>query len=208
MTTALTIYDITCTIFIKSHALFMTSHLLCVMSHSLCVLRHTMTIDLWHQVLYVYNIFIYMAWCTVLWPHNHCVPSQPLCLTLRSVYFRYYTQCTNFMKRSGCMSSEHLYIWHHMHYIWHLIHSLWHHTTLFMMSSLLYLTSHPVYLTSPPLYLWNHNHSINDTTATLCMISYTVYMWHLIYNIYDIMSTMYDNTALCGFDTTLGICMT
>ena len=168
----------------------------------------TQWLYLWHQTLYVYDILIYMASCTVLWPYNHCVPSQPLCLTLHSVYFRHYTQCTNFMISSECMSSQHLYIWHHTHYIWHDIHSLWHHTPLFMTSSPLYLTFHPVYLTSRPLYLCNHTHSINDIIETVCMISHTVYMWLPIQYIYDIISTMYDNTTLCVVDTTLAICVT
>ena len=186
MTTALNIYDIICTIFIISHALYLTSHWLSMMSHSLCVLHHTMI--LWHQTLYVYDIFTLYGITTVLWPHNHCVPSQPLCLTLHSVYFRHYKQCTSFMKISECMSSQPLYIWQHMHYIWHHIHSLWHHT-LFMISSPLCLTSHPLYLTSRPLYLCNHTHSLNYIPPTLC-ISYTVYMWHPIHYIYDIISNM------------------
>ena len=158
------------------------------------------TICLWH---------IHLIWHhTILWAHNHCVASQPLCLTFHSVYFWHYKQCTNFMKRSECMSSQPLYVWHHMHYMWHHIHSLWHQPTLLMMSPPLYLTIQPLYLTSRPLYLCNHNHSLNDITATLCMISHTVYMWHPIHYIYDIVSTMYDNTTLCDVDTTLGICVT
>ena len=174
--------------------------------HYVCYI--TQWFYLWHQTLNEYDIFIYTVSRTVLWPHNHCVPSQPLCLTLHSVCFRHYTQCTNFMKRSECMSSQHLYVWHHTHYIWHHIHSLWHHTTLFMTSSPLCLTSHPVYLTSHPLYLCNQTHSTNDVTDTVCMISHTVYMWHPIHYIYDIISSMYDNTTLCVVDTTLGICVT
>ena len=112
------------------------------------------------------------------------------------------------MKICVCMSSQPLYVWHHMHYIWHHIHYLWHHTTLFMMSSPLNLTWHPLYQTSRPLYLCNHTHSTNDITATLCMTSHTVYMWHPIHYICDIISTMYDNTTLCVVDTTLGICVT
>ena len=95
-----------------------------------------------------------------------------------------------------------------MHYIWHHIHSLWHHTTLFMRSSPLYLTSYPVYLISHPLYLCNHTQCINDIIATLCVISHRVYMGHPIHYIYDIISTMYENTTLCVVDTTLGICVT
>ena len=149
-----------------------------------------------------------MASHTVLWPHNNCLPSQPLCLTLHSVYFWHYTQCTNFMTRSEYMSSQPLYVWNHMHWIWHHIHYLWHHTTLFRMSNPLYITSPPLFVTSHPLYLCNHTHSISDITATLCMISHTVHMWHHIHYIYVIMSTMYDNTTQCVVDTTLGIYVT
>ena len=149
-----------------------------------------------------------MASGTVLWPQNHCVPSQPLCLTLHSVYFWHYTQWTNFMKRSECMSSEPLYEWHHIHYIGDHVHSSWHHSTLLMMSSPLYLTIHPRYLTSLPLYLSNHTHSLSDISATLCIILHKVYIWYPIHYIYDIIYTMYDNTALCVVDTTLGICVT
>ena len=136
---------------------------------------------------------------------------QPLCASTATmpditVYFRHYTQCTNFMKRSECMSSQNLYVWHHTHYIWHHIHSLWHHTSLFMTSSPQYLTSHPVYLTSRPLYLCSHTHSINDISDTLCMITHTVYMWRSIHDIYDIMSTMYGNRTLCGWYHTRHMC--
>ena len=94
-----------------------------------------------------------------------------------------------------------------MHYIWHHIQSLLHHTTLFMTSSPLYLISHPLYLTSRPLYLCNHTHSLNCITASLCMISHTVYMWLPIHYFYYLISTLYDNTKLC-VDTTLGVCVT
>ena len=197
-----------------SHALYSLHHthyiwhlIYSVWCHIHYVCYTTQWLYLWYQTLYVYDIFIYMVSHTVLWPHNHCVLSQPLCLTLHSIYFRHYIQGTNFMKSSECMSSQHLYVWHHTHYIWHHIHSLWHHTTLFMMSIPLYLTSNPVSLTSCPLYLCNHTYSINDITATLYMISRTVYMWHPTLYIYYIISTMYDNTTLCVFDITLGICV-
>ena len=189
------------------HGIYMTSPLLCMMSHSLCVTWHNDSIyDIKHYMFMTYSPD--MSSCTVLWAHNHYVPSEPLCVTLRSVYFWYYPQCTNVMKRSVCMSSQPLYVWHHMHYIWHHIQSLWHHTTVFMTSSPLYLTSYPLYLTSLPLYLSNHTHSLSDITATLCMITHRVYIWYPIHYIYDIIHTMYDNTTVCVFDTTLGICVT
>ena len=158
-----------------SHALYSWHH-----SHGIWYFIHCMFI----------TCSLDMASRTVLWPHNHCVPSQPLCLTLHSVSFWHFTQCSNIMKRSVCVSSQPLYVWPHMHYIWHHIHSLWHHTTLFRTSSPLYLTSHPLYLTSHPLYLCNHTHSIIDITAILRMISHILYLWHPIHYIYDIISTM------------------
>ena len=173
----------------------------------MCVTSHNDSIfDIKHYMFMTYSHYI--ASRTVLSPHNHCVPSQPICLTLHSMNFWHYTQCTNFMKRSEVMSSQRLYVWHHMHYIWHHIQYFGPHTTLFMTSSPLYLTSHQLYLTAHPLYLCSHPHSLKDITATLCMISHTVYMWHPIHYIYDIISTMYDNTTLCVVDTTLGICVT
>ena len=162
MTIALSVYDITHIIYDISSTLYDVTFTMSVTSHSDSIF------DIKHYMFMTYSF--YMASHTVLWPHNHCVPSEPLCLTLHSVYFWHYTQCTNFMTGSECKSSLPLYIWHHMHYIWHQIHSLWHHTTLFMTSSPLYLISHPLYLTSHPLYLCNHTLSIKDITATLCMI--------------------------------------
>ena len=196
------IHYITCVIYDISSTLYDVTFTMCVTSHNDTIY------DIKPYMIMTYSLD--MASRTVLWPHKHCVPSQPLCLTLHSKYIWHYKQCTNFMERSECKSSQPLYIWHHMHYIWHHIHSLLHHISLFMTSSPLYLTSHPLYLTSHPLYLCNHTHSINDITATLCMISHTAYMWHPIHYIYDIISTMYDNTTLCVVDrdTTLRICVT
>ena len=162
----------------------------------------------WYQTLYVHDIFTLYGITHNVMTTNHCVPSKPLCLVLHSEYFWYYKKCTNFITRSECKSSQPLYIWHHMHYKWHHIHSLWHHATLFMTSSPLYLTSLPLYVTLLPLYLCNHTHCINDITATLYMISHMVYLWQPTPNIYDIISTMYDNTTLCVVDTALGICVT
>ena len=96
---------------------------------TMCVTSHNDSIYDIKQYMFMTYSFD-MASCTVLWPHSHCVPSQPLCLTLDSMYFSHYTHCTNVMKRSVCMSSQPLYVWHHMHYIWHHIHSLLYHPML------------------------------------------------------------------------------
>ena len=79
-------------LFMTSHALYSIHpmhyiwHLIYFMwchIHYVCYITHWLY--LWHQTFYVYDIFIYMASCTVLWPNNHCVPSQH--------YAWHYTQC-------------------------------------------------------------------------------------------------------------------
>ena len=160
--------DITCSIYDMSSTLYDVTFIIYVTSHNACIS------DIRNSMFMTYPL--YMTSHTVLWQHNYCVTSQPLCLTLHSVNFWYYTQCTNFMKSSECMSSQPLYVWHHMHYIWHHIHSLWHHTTLFM-------TLSPHYLTSLPLYLCHHTNTIDDITANICMTSHPVYLGHHIHYI-------------------------
>ena len=142
-----------------------------------------------------------MASETLLWQHNHCLTSQPLCLTSHQLYLCHHTHWMNFIKPSVCMTSQPLCVWHHMHYMWYHIHNLGDHTPLCM-------TSGPLYLTSLPLYLCHQTHPIDDITATICMTSPTVYLWHHIHYIYDIISTKYDITTVCVYDATLGICMT
>ena len=146
--------------------------------------------SLWHQTLYVCDIFtLYGNTHSVMTTQSVCAFTATMPVITLSVFLTLHTMY-HFMKRSQCMSSQPIYVWHHMHYIWHHLHALWHHATLFMMSSPLYLTSHSLYLTSRLLYLRQHTHSLNDITATLCMISHTVYMWHPIHYVYDIISTM------------------
>ena len=89
------IYDISCTLYDVTYTMCVTSH-------------HDSIYDIKPYMFMTYSLD--MASCTVLWPHNHYVPSQPLCLTLHSVYFWHYTQGTNFMKRSVCMSSQNLFV--------------------------------------------------------------------------------------------------
>ena len=167
----------------------MISHLLCMMSHSLCVLHHTMTLSMASNNIYLFYSFN-MASGTVLWPQNHCVPSQPLCLTLHSMYFWHYTKCTNFLKRSECMSSEPLYVWLHMHYIWHHIYSLWLHTIEF-------ITLHPLHSWHHTLNIWHNTYgntniisdicpTISNTISTLSVSSNPGYQLYHTHSLYDI----------------------
>ena len=187
--TTFTINDITCTIFIPWHALYMTSHLLCMMSHSLFVTSHNEPIyGIKHYMFMLYSLD--MASGTVLWPQNHYVPSQPLCLALHSMYFWHYTQCTNFLKRSECMSSQPLYVWHHMQYIWHHIHSLWRHT-------IEVIPLHPLHAWHRTPNIWHNTYgntnvisdicpNISNTTSTVSVSSNPAYQLYHTHTLYDI----------------------
>ena len=139
MSTILSIYDITCTVFMTSHALYMTCHLLCVISHSLYVWLLTMTVSMTKHTLHLWHI-------SFIWHHTQRYDNPNIvCFTTtmsditptvsvssHPMYQLYQTQCS--------MTSQLLYVQHLMHHLWHHIHSLWHHTTLFMSSSLVHLT--------------------------------------------------------------------
>ena len=136
-----------------------------------------------------------MASGTVLWPHNHCVPSQPLCLTLCSMYFWHYTECTNFMKRRECMSSQPLYVSHPMHCIWHHIHSLWLHT-------IVVITLHPLHSWHHTPNIWHNKYgnmniisaiwpSISNTTSTVCVSANPGYQLYHTHSLYDITHTIH-----------------
>ena len=189
MTTALSIWhhihfihDITCTIYDMSSTEYDITITICVTSHNTCISDNT------HSIFMTYPL--YMALYRVLWQRNHFVTSQPLCLMSHPPYLCHHTQTINFIKPSVCMTSQPLYVWHHVHYIWHHIHSLGHHTTLC-------ITSSPLYLTSQLLYLCHHIHTVDDITATIGVTPHPVYLWHHIHYFCDIISTKYDITTLC-----------
>ena len=172
-----------------THFIYDISSTLYDVTYTICVTSHNDPIyGIKHYKFIIYSLD--MASGTVVWPHNHCVPSQPLCLTLHSIYFWHYTQCTNFMKRSECMSSQPLYVWHHMHYIWHHIHYIWHHidttSTLLMISLQIYLWGLILYICRHHIHcIQQHIHYIFPSqplylclTPTLSMISHRLYIWH------------------------------
>ena len=160
-------YSIICTIHDMSSTVYDITFTICVTSHNASIS------DITHSMFMTYPL--YMASHTVLWQHNNCVTSQPLCLTSHPLSLCHYTQWINFIKPSLCMTTQPLCIRHHMHYMWHHIHNLGHHTTLCMISG-------PLYLTSPSLYLCHHTHPIHNITATV---------WPHIQYICDIISTIF-----------------
>ena len=147
--TTFTIYDITCNIFIPStHYIWHLIYSVWCHIHYVCYI--TKWPYLWHQTLYVFAIF---TWYGI---RHSVMTTKPLCafpatmpdITLN--VFWHYTQCTNFLKRSECMSSHLLYVWHHMQYIWHHIHSLLLHTI--------------EVITLYPLHSWHHTPNIWHNT--------------------------------------------
>ena len=73
------IHSITRIIYDNSSTLYDVTFTICVTSNNDPIY------GIKHYMFMLYSLD--MASGTVLWPQNHCVPSQPLCLTLDSVYF-------------------------------------------------------------------------------------------------------------------------
>ena len=152
-------------VFMTSHALYMTCHLLC-MIHYMCDI--TQCLYLWHYTVHVYDI-------STLYGITHSVmKTQPLCKF--TAIMSDITPTVSILSNSVWMTSQPLYIWHHMHYIWHHINCLGHHTTLYM----------------PQVhYFWPHVQCIRVITLKLSVISQTLYIWHDIQYICDIVSTIF-----------------
>ena len=170
------------------------SSTLCDVTFSMCVTSHNDYIcDIKPYVFMTY--LLYMASRTVLRPITHCVPSQPLCLTLYSMYFWHYTQCTNVMKRTVCMSSQPLYVWHHMHCIRHHIHSLWYHTILWH-SHTFYWCHHTQDTCHHIHCLWSLTYSVLNIAHLQYVFSQIHYMYGIIWIRCDITTTLYDIARL------------
>ena len=135
MTTILSIYEITCTVFMTSPALYMIWYIYFVWYHIHYMCDITQCLYLWHHTLYVYDISIL---CGII---HSVMTLQPLYNFKATMSDMTPTVSVSshpvdqFVKTSVCMTSQPLHVWHHMHYTWHHIHSLGHHTTLCMTSS-------------------------------------------------------------------------
>ena len=108
---------------------------------------------LWHQTLYVSVIFIWYGIRHSDVTTKPLCAFQTLCLTLHSMYFLHYTQYTNFLKRSECMSSQSLY----------------------MTPYALHVTSHPHFMT-PHHFTYDVKSSISNNTSILSDLTSTVYV--------------------------------
>ena len=228
--TSFTINDITCTIFIPSHALYMTTHLLCMMSHSLYVLHHTMTLSMAsHNICLCYiHLIWYQAQC-----YDHktivCLPSH---------YSWHYTQCIFAITHNVSIFWKEVNIWHHSLYIYDTLCNtyditstlldftplkLWHfiqgthaitnpiYDITHRAIRTLYLPSVPLYLTLHPLHLCHQTQGISYTTPTLSMTSQTIHVTSysvciLSQLLRTLHNSMYNFTASI-FMTSYPICM-
>ena len=203
-----------------SHALYSFHHMhyiwhliYSVWCHIHYVCYITLWPYLWHQTIYVYVIFYWYGSGTVLWPQNHCVPSQPLCLTLHSVYFWHYTKYTNFLKEVNVCHHS-LYKYDTICTTYDITSTLADNTPLFLCHGtnsvydiicIIYDVTHTVCMTKQALYLtWN---TLKLTSLPLHMSSHPLFWrhhtysvryhrWHtyaIIWFIHDMISTLYNN---------------
>ena len=132
------------------------THLLCDI---ICTIYNVTTspyvitlLYLWHQNLYIWNHIRRLATYTLYMRHH-------------SHYLCPHTHFIDNITPTLCMTSHSPYVWHRLHYTGHHILTLWPQTTVFMLS-------HQQYLTVCPLYLCHHIHCINDITQTLFLTSH------------------------------------
>ena len=222
--TTLSIYDITCTLFITSHALYMTSHLLCMMSHSLCLLLHTMTLPMTSNTISLWHIHL-------IWHHAQCYEKTAI-VCLHSHYAWHYTQCmfdilwpTVYMTTHpfyAChlmQSTEHhtsslwlhtiviitlypLNSWHQTPYIWH--HTLGNTNDISAIWNTIFNTTSTVSVSSNPGYQLYHNHFLYDITHTIRVTSYSVCM--LSQQLFSTLHTSIYNFTPSIFMTSYPIC--
>ena len=162
---------------------------------------------------------------TFVWHHIHCcvtsyelyITSQPI---LMSSHYCTYDITTSICETTSSMRETHtLNLWHHSHslchhthcidkitptlfmtshspYVWHRLHCIRHHILTLWPQTTILRTSHELYYKSYLLYLCHHTNSIDDITASICMISLPVYGGQSIHYIFHIVPTMYDNRTL------------
>ena len=212
-----------------THYIWHQSHCISVMTPSVLmtsqqVFKSSHLAYIWHHThLHEITLKIYDINAQYLWHHNHCIHDimSPLYEITSMVYD---------ISSPITMISHLLFVSQHPMYLFYQTPGKYDITSAICMKSYaLHMTSHPPFMTSQlfifdvkstisditstisdltPTVPASSPHPIDDITATICMISHPLYVWHPIHYIYDIIHYMYYITFLCVDDTTLGICMT
>ena len=141
-----TINDITCTIFIPSHALYMTTHLLCMMSHSLYVLHHKMTQSMASNTIYL----CYIQWYGIL---HSVMTTKPLCAFPATM--------------PDITLNEFLTL--------HTMYQFFEKKCMYVITATICMTPYAIHMTSHPLFMTSHHWSYHITSTAL-MTSHTQYM--------------------------------
>ena len=169
--------DITTTICMTSYALHRTSHPLCMTTHPFLYDIKSSISDITSTISNLTSTVSVSSHPLYRWYHSHYIYD---------------------ITSSICVTSYPLYVWHHIHYVGH--HNTvcgWQHarnmydiicTADDITSTLSHQTT--VFKMSHPLQAWHHTHSIDDITATICMISQPIFVLYNIQYTCDIVSTM------------------
>ena len=182
MTTILSIYEITCTVFMTSPALYMIWYIYFVWYHIHYMCDITQWCHLWHYTLYVYDM-------STLYGITHSVmTTQPLCdftatvsditptesVSSHAMYQFYQTQCMHDITATICMTS------YALHMTSHPLFRTSHHFMYDIKSTVSDLTS-TVSVSSHPPYRWHHSHYMDGITSSISVTSYPLYLWHNIH---------------------------
>ena len=220
MTTILSIYEITCTVFMTSPALYMIWYIYFVWYHIHYMCDITQWCHLWHYTLYVYDM-------STLYGITHSVmTTQPLCdftatvsditptesVSSHAMYQFYQTQCMHDITATICMTSYALHMTSHALFMTS-------HLLIYYIKSTISAITSTVSMISQPLYVWYHTQYTCDILSTIFMTSYplcmtsqhcvlltphSAYVWHpLHYRWHHIPSitpkhSIYDVTSTSG----------
>ena len=150
------------------------------------------------------------------------LPSDPLYITLYPLYLCHQIKGISYTIPTLFMTSQTLYVWHHIQYasypnnclghytpvcitshpvyLWHHIQYAHYLHTAFMTTQRLYRTCRPPFLISHPLYLCNHTdgtHICIDAWLyqwhhSTCVSHHTWHTYYSITNLHPITFTLYD----------------
>ena len=98
------------------------------------------------------------------------------------------------------MTSHTLYLWHHSH-------------CNYAKTRTMFLTLYAVYMTSQLVNEWQHNDCIWHDTQCICVIkptwlmtSHPMYLWNHTHCMYDTIGTLYEITSTLNDNTPLFVC--
>ena len=194
-------YDITCTVFMKSLPLYQLNqtHSPYDITHSMYDITFSMRDITWilydvtpiyvrYHLQYFYDVIsnIYMISPVLLswkhkeytwhlthhiWHHSHCICVVTPALSMPSQQLR--------------KSSHFAHVWHHTQTTSHHIHTLWHQWSCFMKSQTLH-SWHQISCLWHHIHFFGHHTTLCMTSGPLCLTSLPLYLCHHIHPFNDI----------------------